>query len=47
MTTLGYGDIAPASAIARMLAYMQAIVGQLYIAILIAGLVGSYVSREN
>ena len=47
MTTLGYGDIAPVTALARFLAYLQAIVGQLYIAILVAGLVGSYVSRES
>jgi len=47
MTTLGYGDIAPVSAIARMLAYMQAILGQLYIAILVAGLVGAYIAREK
>ena len=47
MTTLGYGDVAPVSAIARMLAYMQAILGQLYIAILVAGLVGAYIAREK
>lgn len=47
MTTLGYGDIAPVSATARMLAYMQAIFGQLYIAILVAGLVGAYIAREK
>ena len=47
MTTLGYGDILPLSPIARVLAYMQAIVGQLYIAILVAGLVGAYVARDD
>ena len=47
MTTLGYGDILPVSAAARGLAYMQAIVGQFYIAILVAGLVSAYVSRRN
>ena len=46
MTTLGYGDIAPVSAIARVLAYMQAVFGQFYIAILVAGLVGAYISRR-
>ena len=46
MTTLGYGDIAPVSAIARALAYMQAVFGQFYIAILVAGLVGAYISRR-
>jgi voltage-gated potassium channel len=43
MTTLGYGDISPVSAIARALAYIQAIFGQFYIAILVAGLVGAHI----
>lgn len=47
MTTLGYGDIAPVSAIARVLAYMQAVFGQFYIAILVAGLVGAYISQRD
>ena len=47
MTTLGYGDISPVSPIARLLAYLQAVVGQLYIAILVAGLVGAYMSKKE
>jgi len=47
MTTLGYGDILPVSATARGLAYMQAVVGQFYIAVLVAGLVGAYVAKRN
>jgi len=47
MTTLGYGDIAPVSPVARLLAYLQAIFGQLYIAILVAGLVSAYISRKD
>jgi len=47
MTTLGYGDLLPVSATARGLAYMQAIVGQFYIAVLVAGLVGAYVSTKS
>lgn len=47
MTTLGYGDILPVSASARGLAYMQAVVGQFYIAVLVAGLVGAYVAKKN
>ncbi len=39
MATLGYGDIAPLSAPARMMAVMEAIAGQFYVAILIARLV--------
>ncbi len=47
MTTLGYGDISPVSATARALAYMQAIFGQFYIAILVAGLVSAYIGRRR
>lgn len=47
MTTLGYGDLGPVSAIARVLAYMQAVFGQFYIAILVAGLVGAYITDRQ
>ncbi|MGI9271312.1 MAG: ion channel [Woeseiaceae bacterium] len=47
MTTLGYGDILPISATARGLAYLQAVVGQFYIAILVAGLVSAYISGRQ
>jgi len=47
MTTLGYGDIAPLSPTARALAYMQAIFGQFYIATLVAGLVGGFISERQ
>jgi hypothetical protein len=40
LTTLGYGDIAPASGPARGLAALEAILGQFYIAVLLAELVG-------
>ena len=40
MTTVGYGDITPASGLARMVAAIEALVGQLYLAIIIARLVG-------
>jgi hypothetical protein len=42
MTTLGYGDITPKIQIAATLAYVQALIGQLYVAILIARLVSLY-----
>ena len=42
MTTLGYGDITPKIQVAATLAYVQALVGQLYVAILIARLVSMY-----
>jgi hypothetical protein len=47
MTTLGYGDISPVSAIAKALAYLQAVFGQFYIAILVAGLVSAYISGKQ
>jgi len=47
MTTLGYGDITPITAIARTLAYMQAIFGQFYIAIVVAGLVSAYITEQR
>ena len=47
MTTLGYGDISPVSATARALAYMQAIFGLFYIAILVAGLVSGYIAGRQ
>jgi len=45
LTTLGYGDITPTSPFARTLAYLEATVGQLYLAVLVAGLVGRYVAE--
>jgi hypothetical protein len=45
MATLGYGDIAPLSAPARMIAVLEAISGQFYVAILIARLVSIRYSR--
>lgn len=42
LTTLGYGDITPVSLTARNLAVMEAVTGVLYIATLIASLVGTY-----
>ncbi|MGA9753203.1 MAG: ion channel [Acidobacteriota bacterium] len=44
LATLGYGDITPATDGARSLAVLEALLGQLYLAILMAGLVGVYIS---
>ncbi len=44
LTTLGYGDISPATPIARFVVYLEAILGQLYLAIMVAGLVGIGIS---
>jgi hypothetical protein len=45
LTTLGYGDVLPISDTARALAIVESIVGQFYIAVLVAALVGAYVSN--
>ena len=47
MTTLGYGDIVPVTAPARMLAGLQAVTGQLYIAVLVARLVGLHIAQAT
>jgi voltage-gated potassium channel len=47
LTTLGYGDIQPVGAIAKVLAYSEAVVGELYIAVLIGALVGNYISERD
>jgi hypothetical protein len=47
ITTLGYGDIVPTGGVAQLLCGLQAIFGQLFVAIFIARLVSLYsVSRE-
>ncbi len=47
LTTLGYGDITPLTFSARALSYFEAIVGQFYLAVLVAGLVGAYLSENQ
>ena len=47
LTTLGYGDILPVSATARVLAYSEAVVGVFYMAMLVAALVGSYAAANT
>src|SRR5262249_49800773 len=44
LTTLGYGDIVPTSPICRMLASVEGLTGQLYLAVLVARLVGMHVA---
>ncbi len=47
LTTLGYGDVVPVSSVARMLAAVEAVVGQLYIAVFIAGMVGLHIAGRR
>lgn len=44
-TTLGYGDISPTLPVARTFAMFQAIMGQLYLAVVIARLVGIHIAN--
>jgi membrane-associated HD superfamily phosphohydrolase len=47
LTTLGYGDITPLSDISRTLAWLEAAFGQVYLTILIAQLVGTYIAQKG
>lgn len=46
LTTVGYGDISPNTTAARSVAVFEAIVGQFYIAVLVAELIGRRVSQS-
>lgn len=47
LTTLGYGDITPIGATARALSTIEAIFGQFYMAILVAGLISIFIARKK
>jgi len=47
LTTLGYGDITPVSSFAKSVTILIAVTGQLYLTILIAMLVGKFLSKSN
>ncbi|MEE9226447.1 MAG: potassium channel family protein, partial [Acidobacteriota bacterium] len=46
LSTLGYGDITPVTPPARAFSFLEAVTGQLYLAVLIAGLVGIHISHR-
>ena len=46
LSTLGYGDVTPVSRAAQSLAYLEAISGVMYVAVLVSALVGSYGSKR-
>ena len=46
MTTLGYGDISPVAEHARTLAWFEALLGQLYLAVMVAGFVALHISKN-
>jgi hypothetical protein len=47
LTTVGYGDVTPLSTPARTCAWLEALTGQFYLAVLVAGLVGALLSRKS
>lgn len=47
LATVGYGDILPATPTARMLAMIQAVFGQFYVAVVVALFVGMYSSQRR
>ena len=46
LSTLGYGDITPLSPIARSMSIFFSVAGQLYMAMIVAVLVGKYLSKK-
>jgi hypothetical protein len=47
LSTLGYGDITPLAPMARTLASLEAVLGQLYIAVAVAALVGTHIAQKQ
>jgi len=47
ITTLGYGDITPVTDKASALVIIEAVIGQIYLVVLVAWLVGMHVSRRS
>ena len=47
LTTVGYGDVVPMTSVARSLSILISVTGQLYIAIVIALLIGKYIIQEG
>lgn len=47
LTTLGYGDIVPLTPMAQSLTLVEALVGQIYLVVLIAWLVGMHISEKK
>ena len=45
LATVGYGDVTPITPLTRTLAWMEAITGQFYLAVLVAGIVGFKVTQ--
>jgi len=46
LTTVGFGDTIPTSPLAQMLVILEAIIGQFYVAVVVAYLVSMYITHE-
>jgi Ion channel. len=47
LASLGYGDISPVGELTRTLAYLEAVTGQFYLAVMVASLVGVYSAKRK
>ncbi len=47
LTTLGSGDITPVAPVARTLSYLEAVLGQMYLTVLVAVLVGIHIATRR
>lgn len=47
LTTLGYGDILPTTALVQSITVLETLVGQLYLAVLVAALVSAYFAESG
>ena len=46
ITTLGYGDITPVTDVAKSFSFLEAVVGQIYLVVLVARLVGIHIAQS-
>ncbi len=47
LTTVGYGDVVPVHRLAMMLANLEAVIGQIYLAVIVARLVSLYANEKK
>ncbi len=47
LTTLGYGDITPVASVCRTISNFEAVIGQLYLTVLVARLVGQHIAIKS
>jgi len=46
ITTLGYGDVTPVTDVAKSFSFLDAVVGQIYLVVLVARLVGIHIAQS-